>query len=178
MIRLPRTLIGIALTLTAAAPAVASEYCVVCYSPDARYRCMTNDGRQGAGTDQRDWMQCISQIAKSGKHDSCSIDKSSTAPCLGVVSFVDTGSMDDALPGAATPAGQQPVAAGPAKDSAAGVTAQSAPAGEPQPLPPGGSGDEPGLMEKSKQSMEKAGSAIGDAAKKSWDCMSSLFKKC
>ncbi len=158
-----------AVALPAAWPAEASEYCVVCFSPDARYRCMTNDGRTGAGTDQRAWLQCISQIAKGGGHESCSIDRSSTAPCLGVVKDVDLAGLDGA----------------PGRPAATAAEPAAAPAGEPTPQAPGDTGssspppaEEPGVLEKSKQGLENAGSAIGNAAQKSWECMSSLFKKC
>lgn len=175
------------LLLAAAQPAKATEYCVVCYAPDARYRCMTSDGREGPGTsqgtDQRAWLQCITQLARSGNHESCSIDKGSTAPCLGVVKQIDLATIDEPRP--TEPAGpQQPRTQGPAP---AAIPAD----GEPAALPPadnphpGGepaatapAANEPGIMEKSKENLEKAGGAIGDAAKKSWECMSSLFKKC
>lgn len=167
------SLVAVSLTgvaVFAAGPASASEYCVVCNSPDARYRCMTNDGRNGQGTDQRASLQCISQLAKGGGHESCSIDRSSTAPCLGVVKDVSLATLDG------EPTLPQPVAAPPAARTP----------GEPEPRSPddGGSSDasapagEPGVLEKTKQGLENAGSAVGDAAKKSWDCMSSLFKKC
>ncbi len=94
------------LLLAAAQPAEASEYCVVCYTPDARYRCMTSDGREGQGTDQRAWLQCITQLARSGNHESCSIDKASTAPCLGVVKQIDLATIDE-MPRPTEPAGPQ-----------------------------------------------------------------------
>ena len=171
------------LLLAAAQPAEASEYCVVCYTPDARYRCMTGDGREGQGTDQRAWLQCITQLARSGNHESCSIDKASTAPCLGVVKQIDLATIDE-MPRATEPAGlQQP------RTQAQGLSAKPAD-GEPAAMPPAnnpqssgepatpGPANEPGFMEKSKQNLENAGGAIGDAAKKSWECMSSMFKKC
>lgn len=168
--------------LAAAEPAKASEYCVVCYTPDARYRCMTGDGREGQGTDQRAWLQCITQLARSGNHESCSIDKASTAPCLGIVKQIDLATIDEPRPTeAAGP--QQPRAQAPGQSaiSADGEPAAQPPANNPlsssEPAAPAPA-NEPGIVEKSKQNLEKAGGAIGDAAKKSWECMSSLFKKC
>jgi hypothetical protein len=167
------------LLLAAAQPATASEYCVVCYTPDARYRCMTSDGREGQGTDQRAWLQCITQLARSGSHESCSIDKASTAPCLGVVKQIDLATIDEPRP--TEPAGpQQPHPQAPRQSAIPtdGEPVAQPPANDP---PPGGepaAANEPGIMEKSKENLEKAGGAIGDAAKKSWECMSSLFKKC
>ncbi|MDO9382646.1 MAG: hypothetical protein Q7T86_07245 [Hyphomicrobiaceae bacterium] len=170
------------LLLVAAQPAKSSEYCVVCYTPDARYRCMTNDGREGQGTDQRAWLQCITQLARSGNHESCSIDKASAAPCLGVVKQIDLATMDEPRPvEPASPQQLRPQAPGQQAMPAGGEPAalppadHSRPGGEPAAPAPA---NEPGLMEKSKENLEKAGGAIGDAAKKSWECMSSLFKKC
>lgn len=157
------------LLVSAAGPAAASEYCVVCYTPDARYRCMTSDGRDGQGTDQRAWMQCISQLAKAGGHESCSIDGASTAPCLGVVKPIDMATIDGAPEGQGLPAPPPRTTTAP----------QPAPYGEPEVRPADAPAPaEPGIIEKSKESIENAGSAVGNAAKKSWDCMSSLFKKC
>lgn len=172
-------LVGVAVA-TGFLAATASEYCVVCSGPEAHYRCLTNDGREGVGADQRVWLQCIEQLAKGGGHESCSIDRAMTAPCSGITKTIDASNVgeqqaspvaseapkDSVQPGPSVPAnGGEPVAQPPpGKD--AGVA--------PEPAEPAA----PGVMEKSKESLDKAGSAIGDAAKKSWDCMSSLFKKC
>lgn len=168
----------IGLTVTCATAASASEYCVICSVPEARYRCMTNDGRDGAGTDQRSWLQCVQQLAKSGGHESCSIDRTTVAPCLGSIKNVDIdpGDLGTRAVGG-PPIEQQPHdSPAPAPDVAGEPVAKPPPAtaAEPAAAEPAN----PGFMEKSKQNIEKAGSAIGDAAQKSWDCMSSLFKKC
>lgn len=176
----------------AAGPAAASDYCVTCQGPQTTYRCVTNDGREGAGKDQREALHCITEIARRQGHGSCSIDNTAANTCLGQPISVDVGSLSplakpdppavvDGEPSvAATPApgapGQdlgelppgpgepdEPVVAAPNEDTAPGA---DDPAGQPT------------LLEKSQQNIEKAGNAIGTAAKKSWDCMSSLFKDC
>src|SRR5690349_4877573 len=74
-------------TLGAAALAqssAASEYCVVCAGPDATYRCQVGGvAPTGRETDPRLQLLCISEIAKSGAHDSCSIDRKATSAGAG-----------------------------------------------------------------------------------------------
>lgn len=204
-----RRFLGFSLAFAAACgPAAAAEYCVVCNGPEAHYRCMTGDGQQGAGTDQGVWLQCISQLAKLGGHESCSIDRTSVAPCQGEVRNVDSNSVQESVaprplaPSAAplpqVPSGAPPAQgnAKPAKPPGPPAAIAAVPTGEPMAQPPadkdGGAGpvddtspakerdaaEDKGVLAQSKDGLDKAGSAIGDATKKSWKCMTSWFKDC
>ncbi len=61
-------------------PVLAAEYCVSCTGPDASYRCEVG----GNGADARAWLMCITELAKEGGHDSCSVDRKAASPCPGI----------------------------------------------------------------------------------------------
>jgi hypothetical protein len=48
---------------------------------------------------------------------------------------------------------------------------------QPQAAPAAGS-PEPAVPDPAEPAQQQPGSAIGNAAQKTWDCMSSFFKKC
>lgn len=167
----PWTVMGVGLMFSPTAQ--ASEYCVVCSDPAANYRCMTDDGRDSAGTDTRDKMLCAQELARSGGHESCTIDRQSTPPCQGELRSVTT--KDLSIPDtAATPVPSQP---GPSKpEPTNSPSAPAAPAPEalpgtaytPTPQPP------PDEAEPADSSTPDSKSGLG----KAWDCMTSLFKQC
>ncbi|MGQ0672394.1 MAG: hypothetical protein ACT4N2_05875 [Hyphomicrobium sp.] len=64
-----------------AGPAVAAEYCVSCSSPDVSYRC---EVESIAPSDARAWLLCVTELARQGGHDSCSVDRKVSTPCPGV----------------------------------------------------------------------------------------------
>lgn len=74
-------------TLTAATvaqSAAATEYCVVCAGPEATYRCQVEGAPAGGQeTDPRLQLLCISQLAKAGQHDNCSINRKPADPSSG-----------------------------------------------------------------------------------------------
>jgi hypothetical protein len=72
------SLVGAALAVAVAA-AEAGEYCVSCSGPDQSYRCEV-DG----GADARAWLMCITELAREGGHESCSVDRNQSAPCPGI----------------------------------------------------------------------------------------------
>jgi hypothetical protein len=162
-------------TLGAAALAqasVASEYCVVCAGPDATYRCQVGGvAPTGRETDPRLQLLCISEIAKSGAHDSCSIDRKATSAGAG-----------EACPGElrviAAPIGPPPGA------TPAAVDAPGLPPGDPSLGPQGEPHIDPAdpaaeaapqkdkvpqtmeelagqTVKNSKENLQKAGDAIG-----------------
>ena len=75
--------IAAALVISAgmAGPARAAELCVSCTGPDAVYACQI----EGAGTavDPRLSLYCITELAKTGGHASCSVERAKAAPCEG-----------------------------------------------------------------------------------------------
>ncbi|MBY0561256.1 MAG: hypothetical protein K2Q04_15560 [Hyphomicrobium sp.] len=184
--------------LLGAAAANATELCVKCSAPDASYACVV-DGASNATIDTVAKLYCITALAKSGAHESCSVDRTATAPCPGERKELPA---PPALGGqAAEDEPQTDTPTGPAKtgDSAA-VTPPQAPnpaeaqhdqaAGPPQSEPPPKTVQE--MVEKSAKTagaagdaaksattaLEKAGAAVGGAAKNSWKCLSSFFTNC
>lgn len=214
--RTPQIVLGIAaLTLAGASPGRAAEFCVSCSGPDAQYRCEIGSGPT---TDARAWLQCITELAKQGSHDSCSVDRNTPSPCPGEHRVVAAPEgMQQGLP----PGGPQPVFAPPPPP-----VQQAAPPPEAANLPPDAEGDLPpegappkkrvpqtmteladdtyqaskdglkkagetvsgtakkageavtGTAKKAGEGLSEAGSAVGGAAKKTWNCLTSLFQEC
>lgn len=174
-----------AAALFAVAPAVeAAEYCVTCTEPAGMYACVVAGTPADAPANAREQLVCISEIAKSGGHGSCSVPRSAPKPCPGVMKIVQAPA---AAPG-------EPGAVGPAEGAAEVPPGTAAPAeGEPAPetvVPPAAppktveelakktvqSSKE--NLEKAGENVGKAGSAVGEAAKKTWHCITSLFSDC
>lgn len=172
---IPSQLVALIAAWAAAAPALASEYCVACSAPQASYRCLTDDGNSGAGRDFRDGMLCVQQIARTSQHQSCAIDRQDTPPCDGEVRNVSTRDLSEPQ-GQVQEQGQGPASA---------ATAPKSPTGTPQaaqPLPElvdkrGGAASQATPEPQPPADAQDAGDSKG-TLEKTWDCMSSLFKKC
>ncbi len=172
--------------------AQSAEICVSCAEPAARYRCVLADGEARPVNDAALQLLCIKELAARGQHGRCSFDRTkANVPCDGVLAAVT-------LP-AGLPANPVDVGAITPKPSAVPAPARAvtepAAANEKQP---------PKTMEElakvtAEQSkadwqkantqikettqsagrqVEKAGTAVGTAAQKTWDCIASLFSKC
>lgn len=183
-------LIVIALFQAVISPAIGTELCVVCAEPAMSYRCaLEGDAATGpvpAGLQ----LLCVKELATRGGHKSCSVDRART---------VET--CNAALVTLARPAGEPPA-------SLAIAPAATAPGAEPTvpgpaPFEPAANAPPATLealakdaAEQSKkdwetsqaklkettatagQKIEQAGNAVGNAVKKSWDCVLSLFARC
>jgi hypothetical protein len=68
--------------LLGSAAANATELCVKCSAPEASYACVVS-GTSNATIDTVAKLYCITALAKSGAHESCSVDRTVTAPCPG-----------------------------------------------------------------------------------------------
>jgi len=172
-------------------PAAAAEYCVVCAGPDATYRCVFEGSPEGAGTDPRAQLLCIKQLAEAGGHESCSVTRTAASPCSGELRVV-------AAPLGEPPLGEppEPRPSEPAAD--AGVPPEAPAEGPPPESKPPRTVEELAgqTVESSKEGLKKAGetitgtakkageqigsagSAVGNAAKKTWNCLTSLFSDC
>lgn len=188
------------LIIGAAPPAVAAEYCVACVSPDANYRCQV--GSPEGPADPRAWLLCITELAKQGGHESCSVARNAPAPCPGVqkvlaapegespaVPVIEAGLPEPAVkapPQADAPAsGEPPVKKVPqtvqemASDTIDASKAGMKKAGETVADTAQKAGEAvTGTAKTAGQQIGKAGSTIGSVAKKSWDCVVSLFQIC
>jgi len=184
-------------------PANAAEYCVTCAAPAAMYACTIDGVPPEAPNDPRGQLLCIQELARLGNHETCSVPRSAPQPCPGMVRVVAAPA--DGTPPAA--AATDPAAAGtePALRAEGAPTVVTAPPpGDAPPLEKVKPAKEPrtveelaiqtvdaskqglkkasdavtGTAEKAGENVGKAGSAVGDAAKKTWHCLSSLFSDC
>ncbi len=188
----PHRTVSAALAIAAisiAGSAQSAEYCVTCEGPAAMYACAIEGTEADATPDPRLQLLCISELAKAGGHEVCSVPRSAPKPCPGVMKIV------------AAPAMPPPPAA----------TEAEAPAADPTFAAPDDSSDhakspdEPprtveemakktvestkkgletagdaikGTTQKAGENVEKAGSTVTEAAKKTWNCVTSLFSQC
>lgn len=195
------------LTLTAvlALPGAASAatMCVTCVGPDATYRCVSEAA--ASPNDARYQFLCITELAKSGGHQSCSVNRNATGPCDGPERVVglapDFKSDTPPLPIATTPGEPLPPAGEPlppvGNPTAAGAPGAPPPSTQPKPLEPIKSGETnipkspPPTMDdmakdasqstpigKAGKALQDTGKAVGTAAQKTWHCLSSLFNDC
>jgi hypothetical protein len=177
--------------LLAALPsgAFAQDYCVTCTGPDAKYHCVIGGDASVAARSSRGQMLCITQLAQSGGHASCSVSRTTTEPCEGKLRTVmfppgeaNTPPLADTTPQVAVP----PETAPPPLPTAPGA---SPPPGAPQQAP----GSVGGIASKTANdtgeglkkageavtnTVDKTGKAIGHAASKTWKCLSSFFGDC
>jgi hypothetical protein len=179
-----------AIFLSGLAPgASAQDYCVTCTGPDAKYRCIIGGDGGVATRSSRGQMLCITQLAQSGGHASCSVSRTTTEPCEGKVKTVmfpadepGTPPMPETAPPAAPPAAVAPPPPALTEGAAPSPTA-------PQPAPNtvGGFADKAakdtgdGLKKAGDavtKTVQTTGSAIGHAASKTWKCLSSFFGNC
>lgn len=175
--------------------AMAQEYCVTCTGPDAAYRCLIGGEAPPAARSSRGQFLCITELAKAGGHASCSAARGQASPCPGETRTVMFSLADPGLGGAPV----ETVAPQPAAPAAPGISyAPGAPPGHdlapvavppaapaPAPAPPQDTGTTPpkqnvveDLASKTGKAVTDTGEAVGNAVKKSWDCVASLFGKC
>jgi hypothetical protein len=184
-------------------PVAAESYCVACYGPDAVYRCVVADAPATAAPDPRNQVQCIKQLAKTGGHSRCSVERFSAAGCNGPERIISPSA--SALPVAPTHAASPDPALQSSAGGAATKNRKSSDGSEQLDTGPAGTDVAPpqtveelakstvATTKKSidsvtgsvKSSTEQAGEKIGDvgstighAAKKSWNCLTSLFNDC
>ena len=179
MPRLLLLLAGCVALLCHGAPARAAEYCVSCSGPDATYRCKIEGTPDGSGEDPRAQLLCIRQLAESGAHESCSVARTASYPCPGDL-WVIAGPVGEIVP---PPATAEPAAS----PAAPAPPADGNPDGQPDPQAPPKTVKEglkkagetiSGTAEKAGEQIGNAGSAVGNAAKKTWNCLTSLFSDC
>lgn len=168
--------------------AQAPEFCVTCTAPDASYRCQV-EGESAAAHSSRGQLLCITELAKSGGHSSCSAGRSPTTSCPGALRTVMFPPGADLSP---LPAADAPLMT-PAPSSAYAPPPVAAPNGPQQPPPPSPTQAQPNTveqlakktvettgngLEKAGKAVTDTGNAIGNAAKKTWTCIATLFGDC
>lgn len=177
------------------AGASAQEFCVTCSGPPATYRCLIGgDNTNMAARSSRGQFLCITELAKAGAHASCSATRGQTTPCPGETRTVMFSLADPATTPLATPAPSTPAlvpvpsstATAPGQDlpPVALPPPQPQPATAPPPIDTGAAPPEekPNAVEdfadKTGKAVSDTGKAVGNAVKKSWDCVTSLFGNC
>lgn len=165
--------------------AAAQEYCVVCFSPEAKYRCILEAQPGATGLTARGELVCITELARTGQHASCAVGRINVETCDGPVRTV---MIPDTETNVMPPSEWQPELI-PPEDARPVLAAEPAP-DEPQSLPE--EGPPQTVEELAKQTVEasgkglkKAGEAVSDTAQsagevvtKTWTCLSSLFSDC
>jgi hypothetical protein len=209
---IPRLLLAHLAIMALATRAPAAEFCVACSGPEATYRCEVGTG---SNADPRAWLMCITELAREGGHDSCSVDRNAPVPCPGIHKVL--AAPEGPMPPSAPPvniAVPEPVTApppAPAQPPSAETAAapEDPAAGEPKPKRVPRTVEElaadtyeqskdgvkkasqavsntvqkagdavTGTAQKAGEKISNAGTAIGDAAKKTWNCVTSLFQSC
>lgn len=190
----PNSLSGVVaiagLTVVWISPVHAQEVCVVCAAPEATYRCAIEKseklGRFGRGGERAIQLVCAKELARQGGHASCGVRREATgAACAGEQRILSIATLLDAVvpPEAAAPAAPAPPP-GPQPVATVGVAPSPALPQEVKPVDTAAA--PPRTMQemaerssaKSKQQLKDAGSAVGGAFERTWDCLSSLFKRC
>lgn len=158
--------VGLAL---AASSAAAQEYCVSCSEPDAVYRCIIEGARPGGAQPLQ--VLCITAMAKAGNHATCGVKRGTVFQCDGPVKRIPW-----VAAGEETPA---PIATPRPADKPADP---SAPPKTMLELTDRASKKTADDMKKAgdtvKEGAQNLGQGITGGAKKTWECLSSLFFKC
>lgn len=182
--------------ISTGAPAIAAEYCVTCSGPDATYRCQIGSAGGETRADPRSQFLCISELARLGGHQSCSVNRVQEGDCDGPVKTVAApGDLPEGVPVIAAPpqsaevpkdVAEQPPAANsnettlPKPDAPPRTVeemAKQSAKSSGEALGKAGEAVKDGA-EAAGEGVGKAGSAVGNAAKKTWNCVTSLFSDC
>ncbi len=193
-----------ALAIQGEAHVAAAEFCVTCAGPDAHYACSL-EGAADISNDAGLKLYCITELAKSGQHDSCSVDRTEAKPCAGTVKVlaIPDGMATAPQPSASVtdvPKTTPPTAASvspsnsvsPAAGKIGDASATTGPEAQPktvQELVEKSTGDAGKTLQKGGDAvvdtakatggvLDKAGKAVGDSAKKTWTCITSFFGNC
>ena len=151
---------------------MAQEYCVSCTQPNAVYRCVIEDARPGGQSLTR---LCLTALTKDGGHAACSLKGGTVFDCNGPIKRV---------PWTAQESGGrvlEPAAAANATAAGAKPDPKSDPKGEPKTMVDLAKRANENMQkagEDAKEQAQSAGQAIGNATKKTWECMFSLFFRC
>jgi hypothetical protein len=142
----------------------AQEYCVSCTEPPGLYRCIIEGARPGGSQPLQ--MLCITAMAKEGQHATCAVKGGTVFDCNGQVKRVPWAAYNEPGPGGGQ--GQEQ-----AKTPAAQPPAKN-------PSEPPATVEEMARRanEKSAEQAKALGQSVGDATKKTWQCIASLFTKC
>jgi hypothetical protein len=180
-----------------AMPARAQEYCVACTGPAALYRCVLE---RATPTGIPLKLLCIKTLARQGGHATCAVRSGTVFDCDAPIKRIDVASAATEL---SSPTANEPTRVAPSPPVAAqptvGLTPAAMPPSNPKRAgaPPDRDGTTPpavapqpptksepvedfakNVSRTSQEALGKAGTAIKVTTKKTWDCITSLFKSC
>ncbi len=152
--------------------AAADEVCVSCSGPPAVYRCTVDEaGKVESYRQAKRVLQliCITELAREGGHEQCRVRRSGAEGCIGLDRTVSLVTSLDAL------------AARAETEAVEGAVDEPEITVDP-PEKPGPPKTVEELARRtasaSKKQLEKTGDSVGNAMKKGWGCLASLFKDC
>lgn len=148
--------------------AEAQEYCIACTQPNVIYRCIIEGAKPGGSQPLQ--MLCVTAMLKEGRHATCSPKGGTVFDCNGPVKRV-------------------PWAAHNAASSPPMPEAATQPAKAPNQPPKTVEEMAKRANEKTAEDLKKAnetikdqatsiGQNVGDATKKTWRCIATLFTSC
>jgi hypothetical protein len=159
----------------------AQEYCVTCTGPEAIYRCIVGGEATVEARSARGQFLCIKELAKSGRHASCRVDRSSSGPCDGEPRTVMFPEFPDVPSEDFVPPAQELESPFDGETEAQPPYQETSPVNPNENAEPAPEAAPKTVMEMAKgtgKNLKKAGDAVGNAAKKTWTCLSSFFSDC
>lgn len=167
------------LTLATSVAANATELCVKCTNPDASYACIVG-ATSNATLDTVAKFYCITQLAKTGSHASCAIDRAIAPPCPGerkelpIPAFLEDGGAANKLPDKSA-ADQPPgdVGTHPANTPPPGAASAGAPPHDQQASPQAPEQPPKTVQEMVEKSAKSAGAGLSETQKAAGDAAKS-----
>jgi len=175
----------------ALAPIGAQEYCVGCSGPNALYRCVLE---KAVPTGIPLTAICTATLARQGGHTQCSVKAGTIFDCDAPIRKIDVRAAADEI---SRPKPNHPIATSPATTTppvpapAENATPYKHPGMKPDELAskqaeqvndPAKKSPPAGSLERMTTSLSRAtrdtSEAIKGTTRKTWDCISSLFKTC
>lgn len=173
---------GFALVFAGVPTFVAAQaICVDCAEPERNYKCTVKDAERvqnvrgiGKGLE----FLCISEIARTNGHRTCRVNTTFSGPCIGQTFEIDLTRSGTDSAGVAPKPGEMPTDGAPAAPAPAAVPVKKGPPQTVEELAKETVAKSKEQFSAVDEKMREAGSAVGNAVKKSWNCLSSLFKGC
>lgn len=153
----------------------AQEFCITCTAPTATYRCVIEKSLPTGGIPLKDL--CVATLTREGRHANCRVRGGTVFDCVGPIKRVSDPAAKASTPPSLTSVPGTAVA--PARPEQGDAAPRSPDAPPADQGPPRTLEEMARRMGKSSgDGLGKAGTAVEDAAKKSWGCLSTFFKEC
>ena len=151
------------------ARAEGQEYCVTCTEPSAVYRCIIEGAKPGGAQPLQ--MFCTTAMAKMGRHATCSVKGGTVFDCDGQVKRIPWSAQPAPQPGPSQETGKRPAGPDPVQPpQTVEEMARRANQKTAEQLSD--------ANEKLKDKAKSLGENLGEATRKTWRCVASLFTRC